>query len=325
MLKPPRFSVDLVLKTREEWLSKGDGSHFLILSDLDLPENWENTTIVDVRGSKPLALHNINFVNVYVLYAVDQDDLGVPFIKWLVERRIQFHPIYSFEPGWYINKDLLCRHAIANEFQRQQVERFAKFDSGIGDAENICQALAVTKHLEGVYVEVGCFNGSSGCVALRYMQEAEIYRPSYFFDVFDGFDYEEALKSSDIAWKGTHKSSGQSLVTERLEEFSRPILGRPVHVMKNNIITDIFPQEISQIAVANLDVDMLEAVYHGLLRLAPRIVVGGILIVEDAGHTPALVGAQTALEMFLKTPIAEHFIPLYMRSGQYFLIRISKE
>jgi hypothetical protein len=93
-------------------------------------------------------------------------------------------------------------------------------------------------------------------------------------------------------------------------------------VLKSNIITDELPPELDNIVVANLDVDQLEAIFAGLKRLAPRIVIGGILIVEDPGHTPQLIGALAALELFLRSALAQDFLPIYMRSGQYFLIRV---
>jgi hypothetical protein len=81
------------------------------------------------------------------------------------------------------------------------------------------------------------------------------------------------------------------------------------------------PGVIERIAVANIDVDMYEAVRSALIKTAPRIASGGILIVEDPGHTPALIGSRLALEEFMATPIAAAFTPVYMESGQTLLIR----
>jgi hypothetical protein len=50
-------------------------------------------------------------------------------------------------------------------------------------------------------------------------------------------------------------------------------------------------------------------------------VPGGILVVEDPGHTPLLIGARFALEKFLAEPVGAQFTPLAMQSGQTFLIR----
>jgi hypothetical protein len=74
------------------------------------------------------------------------------------------------------------------------------------------------------------------------------------------------------------------------------------------------------IAVANLDVDMYEAVAAGLRKIAPHMLTGGILVLEDAGHTPLLIGAKLALEEFLRDPMGQRFMPLVMGSGQTFLI-----
>ena len=47
---------------------------------------------------------------------------------------------------------------------------------------------------------------------------------------------------------------------------------------------------------------------------------GGIIVVEDPGHTPQLVGARVALDEFLASKAASKFMPVYMESGQTFLI-----
>ena len=96
-----------------------------------------------------------------------------------------------------------------------------------------------------------------------------------------------------------------------------------ISVEKNNIISDPLPARAVKlgIAVANLDVDLYEAVYAGLHKLAPHMVQHGILVVEDPGHTPLLIGAKLALEKFLDEDVGKQFIPLVMDSGQSFLIR----
>ena len=75
--------------------------------------------------------------------------------------------------------------------------------------------------------------------------------------------------------------------------------------------------------VANIDVDIYEAVLAGLQKVAPRMAPGGVMIVEDPGHTPLLIGAGVALNQFLKSPAAAGFLPVYMQSGQTFLINMN--
>ena len=314
----PRFGLELIDQEIEAHLSKKSGRR-IVLTDQNFTTQHQDVEVVDARRTRPEDLAEAP--PTHVLYAVDQDDLGLPFILWLVEHNIKFKPIWTALPARWIHKDTRARTTIESEYHFQRSAGFAKFDYGYGDAENICQALGATKELDGAYVEVGCFKGSSGGVALKYMQEAGIYRPSYFLDVFEGFTYPEARSSTDTVWKDSHWTEGLEVVANRLKRFEHRLLGRPVNVLKNNIITDELPPEIERIVVANLDVDQLEAVYWGLVKLAPKIAIGGILIVEDPGHTPLLIGAQAALDIFLRSETARDFLPIYMQSGQYFLVR----
>jgi hypothetical protein len=320
-LTRPRFTPEHVTNEIEKKLPPGIAGRRIVLIDQDMKIDRNDIEAIDVRSVSPRSLSGSTIVS--ALYAVDQDDAGLPFINWLIERGVKFMPILAAEPAHWVHKDIDAKTAIDSEHDFQSAEKFDKFDFGYGDAENICQALSATKRVTGALVEVGCFRGSSGSVALKYMQETGIYRPSYFFDVFDGFTYDAAKASTDAFWTGSHGTEGMDAVAARLKRFDQPKLGRPVNVFKHNIVTDDLPPEIASIAVANLDVDQLEAVYAGLVKLAPRMAVGGILIVEDPGHTPLLIGAEAALAMFMVTPIAQDFTKIYMRSGQFFLIRVS--
>jgi len=313
-----RFDQAIIRREVEKILAIPKGGRCIVIVDQDVGP-FPNAEIVDIRTAKPDAMSGEPIV--CAIYAADQDDAGLPFIYWLIERRIRFIPIWSAEPAHYVHKDSVARRVIEQEFEFQSAAGFAKFDFGYGDMENICQAIQATRHLDGAYVEVGCFHGSSGGVAIRYMSEKGINRPCYFFDVFDGFVYDAAKASTDAVWVNTHQTDGIDAVAARLKRFEQPMLGRLVTVQKSNIVTDELPPEIDRIVVANLDVDQLEAIYAGLLKLAARMVVGGILIVEDPGHTPLLIGACAALDLFLQTETGRKFTLIYMRSGQYFLVR----
>ena len=65
---------------------------------------------------------------------------------------------------------------------------------------------------------------------------------------------------------------------------------------------------------------MYEAVKSALYRVKDRVVRNGIVIAEDYGHTPALIGAQKAVDEFLEEN-PDIFIPIYLHSGQMFLIK----
>ena len=51
------------------------------------------------------------------------------------------------------------------------------------------------------------------------------------------------------------------------------------HDLQANILNDDLPDE--EIAVANIDVDMFEATLLALYKIAPRMVLGGVILLED--------------------------------------------
>jgi hypothetical protein len=186
------------------------------------------------------------------------------------------------------------------------------------DFENILQALEVTRHLPGDYVEIGVYKGTSAHAALHYMAEAGIQRRVYLLDVYEGFTYSEAGQSADAVWQGTHQDVQMDRVAKLLSGFRVPH-----ELVKSNVITDDLPAEIEQIAVCNVDVDLYEAVAAALRRVAPYIPVGGIIIAEDQGHTPLLLGGYMAVVEFLESEAGLRFVPVHLSSGQMYLIRVA--
>ncbi|MBA2724895.1 MAG: class I SAM-dependent methyltransferase, partial [Actinobacteria bacterium] len=255
------------------------------------------------------------------IYACTQDDLGAPFARAVHQLGGKYRPIRYANPCLYTNLDTVARRALEAELDHQEALGFAKWDYGPHDFIGLLQALNIAKSVEGAYVEVGCYRGSSAGAVLRYLGDKGWSRRCYFLDVFGGFDYAEAKASSDSAWVGTHVTEGRDAIAERLRYYTDRAPNLSVEVHKNNVISDDLPEGIGKIAVANLDVDLYEAVAAGLRKLAPRIAPGGVLVVEDPGHSPLLIGARVALDEFLDEDRPEVFIPVVMNSGQTYLIR----
>ena len=80
-------------------------------------------------------------------------------------------------------------------------------------------------------------------------------------------------------------------------------------------------QEVESICFANIDVDIYDAVKEALLKVDKKLVQNGMILVEDAGHTPWLMGAKVALEEFLRMVNGKNYIKLQLDSGQYLLIK----
>jgi hypothetical protein len=256
------------------------------------------------------------------VYACDSDVIGLPYLQEIIKQKGRFYPVQIYRPSLYINVNDRARNLLESEFVRQRNAGFDKFERyALGDFQNIIQAIEGTARLKGDYLEIGCFMGSSSCVAVRYMKEMGLTRNCYFLDVFEGFNYSAAKESADTAWAGTHMSHGVEVVRKRISECGNPP-ALNVFVIKNNIVEDQLPSEIGDVVVANIDVDLYEAVHSALFKVAPKIIDGGIIIVEDPGHTPSLIGSRLALQEFLESPEARPFLPLYMESGQTLLVKL---
>jgi len=255
------------------------------------------------------------------IYACSQDDIGSPFVRRIIQLGGKFFPIRFHQPALFVHVDTVARRSLEKEFEFQKAGGFAKWDHGPHDFIGLIQALAITRNLVGDYVELGCYRGSSGGAVLRYLRDKKRSMTCHFLDVFEGFNYPVALGSADTLWSGTHATEGAEEVRRRLEGYAADTPGLLVKVYKSNCITDELPSNIEAIAVANVDVDLYEAVLAGLKRVAPLVVTGGIVVVEDPGHSPFLIGARVALDEFLEGEMGKMFIPIMMQSGQTFLIR----
>lgn len=298
-----RLSRDLIMQSIQKCIKKfGNNTKIYVLTDI---ENFPAEYTV-------ISKEQVDFIedNDYIIIlAYNKDFLAIEAIQYLRNKNIKYIPLitpYPLARYFHTDKnafDTLLEESINNNWH------FCP-----GDFENIFQALKTTKDLEGDFVEIGTFKGDSGAATLNYMNKAQINKKAYFFDTFEGFNYEEAYNSEDILWKGTHIDTSLNKVQERFAKYKNAT------VLKSNIITDELPMEIEKICVANIDVDIYEAVKAALYKVKDKVVTNGIIICEDYGHTPALIGAQKAVNEFLEEN-QNQFLSIYLSSGQLFLIK----
>ncbi len=247
-----------------------------------------------------------------VILACNSDELALKAIHFIQGRKNMFY--YGADRNTPI-----ARYFHRNEIARRVLKEafgvgFDKFD--LLDFENIIQAIDATSAIPGDYVEIGVYKGASAYVALDYMERANLPRRSFFLDTFSGFDYPQAAVSADRTWQNTHGEASYEGAKKLLSRFRVPH-----EVVTANIVTDPLPKAIESISVCNIDVDMYEAVAAALAKAAPLVSQGGIIIAEDQGHTPLLLGAYAAVTEFLRTKEGGAFVPIQLSSGQMFMVR----
>lgn len=273
----------------------------------DLEESFDKCQVISIDDIKAINKSD----DTIFLIAYNQDYLAINAIKELQKLNAKYYALeqYGTPQARYYHINEYAYKTLIEEFNNKPLKHFCP-----GDFENIFQAIEATKNLDGDFVEIGTFQGASAHATLNYLSKIKINRKCYFIDTYEGFTYEEAQTSEDMLWKNSHIDTSIERVREYLSDYDN------FELIKANIIQEELPDNVKNICVANIDVDMYDAVKSALYKVKDRIVKNGIIIAEDYGHTPALIGAQKATDEFLEENPNE-FIPIYLHSGQMLLIK----
>lgn len=154
----------------------------------------------------------------------------------------------------------------------------------------------LVKHkIEGAMVECGVWKGGSmmaTCLAL--LQAEESSRDIFLYDTFTGMtqptDIDRSYDGSLAAEQLRNTVQGTGVWCEAsLDEVRANLLSTNYPAAKIRFVSGPVEKTIpdtmpSTIALLRLDTDWYESTRHELLHLYPKLVSGGILIVDDYGH-----------------------------------------
>jgi len=174
----------------------------------------------------------------------------------------------------------------------------------------LCDAVryVVANGVEGAIVECGVWRGgSSMAAALMLSGLGAANRDLYLFDTFEGMSEPGELdrRASDAA--GAAELLAASTKGDKVWAYS------PIDEVRKNLASTGYPLErISfvqgkvedtipghapdRIALLRLDTDWYESTKHELEHLFPRLVPGGVLIIDDYG---AWEGARRAVDEYV--------------------------
>jgi O-methyltransferase len=196
---------------------------------------------------------------------------------------------------------------------REIIDRIAPY--GLTSAERfsaLCDAVdyIVEHRVPGSIVECGVFRGASMmAVALELLRLGEAERDLYLFDTFTGMpapsDKDVSLHGSGALerWRilrtGPDSSDWNAASVEEVREnmLATGYDERRVHLIPGKVEDTIPASAPADIALLRLDTDWYESTRHELIHLFPRLVVGGILIIDDYGHW---MGARAATDEYFK-------------------------
>jgi hypothetical protein len=185
----------------------------------------------------------------------------------------------------------------------------------------------IVRHdIPGSFVECGVWKGGSMMVVARTLLDHGVGdRELFLFDTFDGMP---APSDSDINLRGDRAADMLAAADKRdtiwaishLDETMRNArsVGYPperIHFIEGRVEETLPGKAPEAIALLRLDMDWHEPTRHALEHLFPRLVRGGVLIVDDYGYWR---GARKATDEYLQehqVRILLHRINFTLRMG----------
>lgn len=180
----------------------------------------------------------------------------------------------------------------------------------------------VENNIEGDFVECGTWKGGSVmCMQKKLMRLNQNDRQFWVFDTYEG------MPEPDDVDKNFNKTAAQQLLDaeekdnsltwaySNYEETTGNILstGYPAEKMNfvKGLVEDTIPQtQIESIALLRLDTDWYSSTKFELETLYPKLVKGGVLIIDDYGHWE---GCKKAVDEYFEL----NKIPVFMSRIDY--------
>jgi len=189
----------------------------------------------------------------------------------------------------------------------------------------LCDAVRylVDNRIEGDVVECGVWKGGSMmAVARTLLQAGDTGRNLFLFDTFEGMTEPggddvslDGETAAALMQAGTRDETDLVWCYAPLERVKQTIHGvgyepAKIHFVKGRVEQTIPGQAPDRIALLRLDTDWYESTRHELEHLYPRLVPGGVLIIDDYGHWQ---GARKAVDEY----ISKHQLPILLHRIDY--------
>jgi O-methyltransferase len=177
--------------------------------------------------------------------------------------------------------------------------------------------------VRGSIVECGVWRGGTMMAVAHLLQMHNSFdRDLYLFDTFEGMPlptdvdadfHGRKAKSKFLAEKRSDDSSdwcyaSLSEVQKNLENTGFP--DEKFHCVVGKVENTVPAQAPETISILRLDTDWYESTKHELTHLYPRLVRGGVLIIDDYGHWQ---GARKAVDEYF----LENRVPMLLNRIDY--------
>lgn len=175
--------------------------------------------------------------------------------------------------------------------------------------------------IRGDIVECGVWKGGSAMVCALSLQRRAADRRIWLYDTFegmtqptgkdvqyDGLHAEQRMRASDIHEPGQWCNAPLEEVRRNMRSTGYP---EDRLVFVRGPVERTLPDRIpDRIALLRLDTDWYESTRHELVHLFPRLVPGGVIVIDDYGHWK---GCREAVDEYFE----EHRIPVLLQRIDY--------
>ena len=162
-------------------------------------------------------------------------------------------------------------------------------------------------HTPGAIMECGVWRGGSmQAVARTLLEHGDLDRDLFLFDTFEGMPPPseqdrrfDGRSAADLLATSDKNANVWAVATLDDVKDGLSAVGYPderLHYVKGLVEETVPDQAPEQIAILRLDTDWYESTQHELEHLFPRLVPGGVLIIDDYGWWQ---GSRRAVDEFL--------------------------
>jgi hypothetical protein len=168
----------------------------------------------------------------------------------------------------------------------------------------------VKNNIEGDIVECGVWRGgSSMCAMLSLLQLNAANRNFFLYDTFEGMSEPTSIDHDILGKDAKNLLEESQKSTDDMMWCYAPIEEVKANIQSTNYsenlvqfikgkVEDTIPKTLpDKIAILRLDTDFYESTYHELVHLFPKLVKGGVIIIDDYGHWK---GAREAVDQYFK-------------------------
>ena len=177
---------------------------------------------------------------------------------------------------------------------------------------SLYQSLSYIKenNIEGDIVETGVFKGANLVLINDFLNKFDIDKKIYAYDTFQGqpkpsnldFDYKGnsmIKKFSNLDKKDTNSVyCSLENVKKNIEKYSNNNLNKIIFIKGKVEETLNYEKNVpSKISLLRLDTDFYDSIKKSLEVLYPKLIKGGVLIIDDYGH---FKGAKIAVDNYFQ-------------------------